>query len=128
MPNHFHLMIQQLTERAIVEFMRRLSNAYIKYFNEKYKRVGSLFQGRYKAALIRKERHFLYLPYYIHHNPEKLNKKIKSYPYSSYGDYSGTRNTKWIYKKDLMEQFIEAENQEIDIEEAKNILGKITLE
>jgi len=128
MPNHFHLMIQQLTERAIVEFMRRLSNAYIKYFNNKYKRVGSLFQGRYKAALIRKERHFLYLPYYIHHNPEKLNKKIKSYPYSSYGDYLGIRNTKWIYKKDLMEQFVEAENEGMDIEEAKNILGKITLE
>jgi len=40
----------------------------------------------------------------------------------------GTRNTKWIYKKDLMEQFVEAENEGMDIEEAKNILGKITLE
>jgi len=128
MPNHFHLMVQQLTERAITEFMRRLSNAYIKYFNEKYKRVGSLFQGRYKAALIRKEEHFLYLPYYIHHNPEKLNEKIKTYSYSSYADYLGTRNTKWIYKKDLMEQFMEAEKEGIDIEKTKDILGKIILE
>ncbi len=128
MPNHFHLMIQQLTERAIIDFMRRLSNSYTKYFNEKYKRVGSLFQGRYKAALVTKEEHFLYLPYYIHRNPEKLNKKIKNYPYSSYGDYIGTRNTKWIYKKDLMEQFVEAENEDVDFEKAKDILGKIALE
>jgi len=128
MPNHFHLMIQQMTERAISEFMRRLINAYTKYYNREYKRRGPIFEGKYKAKLIEKEEHFLYLPYYIHHNPEKLNEKIKSYPYSSYGDYLGTRDTKWIYKKDLMEQFVEAENKDMDIKKAKDILGKMILE
>jgi len=135
MPNHFHLMIQQLTERAMVEFMKRLIDAYIKYFNEKYDRRGSIFEGCYKAVLIDNERHFLYLPYYIHHNPEDLYKddpekieKVKNYPYSSYGDYLGKRNTKWIYKDDLMEQFIEVEKEDIGIEEARHILGDISLD
>ena len=135
MPNHFHLMIQQLTERAVIEFMRRLSNAYAKYFNEKYNRVGSLFQGRYKAVLIKKESHFLHLPHYIHYNSGELfeNKKdmiesIKNYNWSSYADYLGQRNTSWIYKKDLMEQFIESEEQKFDFETSKKILGNLTLE
>ncbi len=135
MPNHYHLMIQQTTERAISEFMQRLVNAYMGYYNREYKRRGSIFEGKYKAALVTKEKHFLYLPYYIHHNPEKLykgdpnkDKKVKNYPYSSYGDYSGRRNTKWIYKKGLMEQFKEAEDENISIEKIEDILGKIILE
>jgi len=39
MPNHFHFLIQQSSEDAIVELMRRLSNAYVRYFNDKYNRV-----------------------------------------------------------------------------------------
>ena len=135
MPNHFHLMIQQLTERAIIELMRRLSNAYTKYFNEKYDRVGSLFQGRYKAALIKKESHFLHLPYYIHYNSGELfeNRKdmiesIKNYNWSSYADYLGQRNTSWIYKKGLMDQFIESEKENFDLESSKGILGNLMLE
>jgi putative transposase len=130
MPNHFHLMIQQLQERSITEFMKRLGNAYIDYFNKKNKRVGSLFQGRYKAALVQKESHFLYLPYYIHNNPSELEDcdNPKNYSYSSYADYLGRRNTKWIFKEGLMEQFKEAETSKMDFEEVKDILGGMTLE
>ena len=135
MPNHFHLLVQQTTEKAITDFMRRLINSYTKYFNEKYKRVGSLFQGRYKAALIKKEIHFLHLPYYIHYNPSKLfdnksdiKEKVKNYSWSSYADYLGKRNTSWIYKKDLMEQFIESENKKFNLEDSKKLLGNLTLE
>lgn len=130
MPNHFHLMIQQLEERSIIEFMKRLGNAYINYFNKKNKRVGSLFQGRYKAVLIQKESHFLYLPYYIHNNPSDLEDcdDPKNYPYSSYADYLGKRNTEWIFKKSLMEQFKEAEISKMGFGTVKNVLGKVTLE
>lgn len=140
MPNHFHFIIQQLTERAIVEFMKRLSNAYAGYFNRKYNRknLGPLFQGRYKAILITNESHFLYLPYYIHfHNPEKLYKnekdsdlikKIQNYSWSSYADYLGKRNTKWIYKKGIMEQFMEAEKIRPEMEITRKILGSMMME
>ena len=135
MPNHFHLMVQQSTEKAITDFMRRLTNSYTKYFNEKYKRVGSLFQGRYKAVLIKKEIHFLYLPYYIHYNPAELFKDksnikeaIENYSWSSIDDYLGKRNTSWIYKKGLMKQFMEAKEQDFNFQDSKKILGSLTLE
>lgn len=135
MPNHYHLMIQQLTETAITDFMRRMSNSYTEYFNKKYKRRGSLFEGRYKAALIKNERHFWYLPYYIHNNPGKLYKnssdkkeKIRNYRWSSIGDYIGKRNTAWIYKKDLMESFIETEKEGLALDRVKEILRGVVLE
>jgi len=52
MPNHFHFLIRQTTDRGIAEFMQSLVLKYVMYFNKKYKRVGSLFQSRYKTVLI----------------------------------------------------------------------------
>ena len=91
MPNHFHLMLKQLDEKAMTEFVKRLSNAYVRYFNEKYERIGSLFQGRYKAVSLDKENYFLHLTRYIHRNPQEVLKKfnltkLEDYPYSSYAD------------------------------------------
>ncbi len=52
MPNHFHLETVQITRDGMIKFMRRLITSYVMYFNKKYKRVGGLFQNRYKAVLI----------------------------------------------------------------------------
>lgn len=114
MPNHFHFLVKQSSERAIVEFMKRLSNAYVEYFNKKYKRQGTLFQGRYKASLVSEEIYFTYLSSYIHRNPlglflriseEEKIKKMRRYPYSSYLDYLGQRNTRWIHAKEILSLF-----------------------
>lgn len=72
MPNHYHLLIKQHMDRGITEFMRKLGTGYTNYFNLKYDRVGSLFQGKFKAVHVSKEAHFLYLPHYIHLNPLDL--------------------------------------------------------
>ena len=137
MPNHFHLMMQQLTISAMPDFMKRLSNAYVKYFNDKYLRDGGLFQGCYKAALVKKESHFLHLPYYIHiHNPyelyqktikdeEIIMQKIRDYPWSSYLDYLGERKSDWVYTEGLMQQFQETTGMKVGIEECREILGPI---
>ena len=45
MPNHIHLVVQQLTKDGIIKFMRRLTTAYVMFFNKKYNRVGTLFQS-----------------------------------------------------------------------------------
>lgn len=88
MPNHFHLLIQQLEEGGISEFMRRLSDSYTRFFNTKYKRVGPLFQGRFKAKLIETDEYLLQLSKYIHRNAFPLTKwEGRVYPYSSYGYY-----------------------------------------
>jgi len=108
MPNHFHLILKQATEKSIIEFIRRLTNSYIKYFNEKHKRVGTLFQGRYKATLVNKESYLLHLSRYIHANPRELFKNIdnfRKYSYSSYLDYLGDRHAQWVHPEEILNYF-----------------------
>ncbi len=111
MPNHFHLCIKQTDRRAIDHFMRSLATKYAMYFNKKYERVGSLFQGRYKAVLIESEEQFTYLTKYIHRNPLKLAtykdrpRQLDSYPYSSYPNYLGTRHQTWVNPTNILAYF-----------------------
>lgn len=100
MPNHYHLMLRQKMENGITEFMHKMGTGYTNYFNLRYNRVGPLFQGKFKAVLLKKENHFLYLPHYIHANPLELaeeNKKnmdfLKTYRWSSLFDYLEDKKT-----------------------------------
>ncbi len=68
LPNHFHLLILR-GHRPLAEMMRRLLTGYAVRFNRKYKRVGHLFQNRYKAILCEMDSYFLELVAYIHLNP-----------------------------------------------------------
>lgn len=150
MPNHFHLMVKQTTKEAIKEFMQALSNSYVRYFNEKYKRIGPLFQGRYKGVLIETEPYFLHLTRYIHLNPMDLENPgqvrpatrsdLFEYPYSSYGDYLGKRKINWIHPEEILAFFKTAQNTSLqDIlsyqsfienykEDPKEILGALTID
>lgn len=88
MPNHFHLLIQQLMDGGITNFLSNLTNSYTRYFNTKYKRVGSLFQGPFKARLVATDEYLLQLSKYIHRNPYSLSQwQNRIYPYSSYRHY-----------------------------------------
>ena len=69
MPNHFHLLVWQKDADAINHFMRSLIVKYAMYFNKKYKRIGPLFQGVYKAVQVENEQQLIYLSKYIHRNP-----------------------------------------------------------
>lgn len=48
MDNHYHIVIQPM-DKKLQEIMHQINNKYSKYFNYKYKRVGHVFQGRYKS-------------------------------------------------------------------------------
>ncbi|MDO8623470.1 MAG: transposase [archaeon] len=105
MPNHFHLLITQSEDDNISNFIQKLGTSYSMYFNKKYKRTGSLFEGKFKSQHLYKDTYFKYLFSYIHLNPIKLlqkdwkekgikNKKeaieyLNTYSYSSYLDYIG---------------------------------------
>lgn len=107
MPNHFHLFIKQKTANAIDRFMQSLCTRYAIYFNKKYKRVGSLYQGVYKAVLITTEEQFLYLSKYIHKQSlalqgETLQAQNQS---SSYSDYIDKRKTSWIRPEEVLSYF-----------------------
>lgn len=103
MPNHFHLIIKQNNKDSLQGFMRALMTRYSMYFNKKYNRVGSLFQGRYKAVNINNENYLLHLSRYIHLNPREFTKDIIN-THSSYADYLGLRKTAWV-KTDVILSF-----------------------
>ena len=108
MPNHYHLLLSPAVENGIPLFIKKLAMGYAKYFNEKYSRSGSLWQGKYKKKLIERDAHFLYIPYYIHLNPldlfmkkwreggitnhKKAIEALNNYRWSSHLDYIGTKN------------------------------------
>lgn len=143
MPNHFHLIVKVDKGITLNKFMQSLSTRYSMYFNKKYKRVGSLFQDRYKAVLIKEEVYLLHLSRYIHLNPAEYLQNIVN-AYSSYGEYLGLRKTDWIKPDIILSYFNQAAlpdfkkfnsykkfvekysiNSEINSEE---ILNEITLE
>jgi len=67
-PNHFHFILEQLTTGGISEFMKRLSGGYAWYFNNKYKRSGSLFQGAFKDVHIDSNEYLLHVSAYVNLN------------------------------------------------------------
>lgn len=103
MDNHYHIIIQTL-DKKLQEIMHQINNKYSKYFNGKYKRVGHVFQGRYKAVLVQDERYMLKLLRYVHQNPVRagLCKLVEDYRWSSDIYYrksiNSFVNTKVIYE------------------------------
>ena len=104
MPNHFHLMIHQIKKGNIEIFMRSLLVRYSMYFNKRYERVGSLFQGPYKSIIIDNENYLLHLSRYIHLNPSE-NFKDLTKAYSSYAEYLGIRKTIWVKPDVILKYF-----------------------
>lgn len=104
MPNHFHLLIKQQNNRVIDSFMRSIATRYSIYFNKRYKRVGPLFQGAYKAALIVSDVYLLHLSRYIHRNPLKIMTDLVNC-YSSYAEYLGKRKIEWVKPEIILASF-----------------------
>ena len=94
MPNHFHLLLRQDGDIPIYKFMHALHTSYSMNFNWKYKKVGHLFQGKYKQKEVNKDEYLLQLSSYIHLNPvvDDLVEKLEDYQWSSYLDYIGLRD------------------------------------
>ena len=94
MPTHFHLLFYQYEKEALSKIMRRISTGYAMYFNIRYNRVGSLFQGTYKASLISEDDYLQHISRYIHLNPYSGKvvstlKDLENYPYSSLRQFIG---------------------------------------
>lgn len=67
-PNHFHLLLEQVSDGGVSEFMKRLSGGYAWYFNNKNERKGSLFEGKFKAILIQSNEYLLHASVYVNLN------------------------------------------------------------
>src|SRR3989338_2053794 len=116
MDNHYHLLISEEVENGLSQFLKKLNMGYAKYFNERYKRSGALFQGKTKKVLIEHAAQFNYILHYIHLNPldylkgaqnwrihnkdtkgdtwstKSVLEYLSKYRWSSYLDYIGTKN------------------------------------
>ena len=109
MPNHFHLLIEQLRDGGISTFIRKISDSYTRYFNTKYERIGALFQGKFKAKLIESDEYLLQLSKYIHRNPMLLpmwKNRLSEYTFSSYPGYlNPKRNIQFCEYKTVLDFF-----------------------
>lgn len=65
MPNHFHLLIEEIREGGISKFMQRLCGSMSAHFNAKYHERGTIFQGSYRSRTISEDSHLRYLIFYI---------------------------------------------------------------
>jgi putative transposase len=101
MPNHFHLLLYQTTQDGVTKLMRRVITGYVMYFNNRYQRVGSLFQGRYKASRINADDYLHHISRYIHLNPDNYTE----WPYSSLPYYLGKKESSWVQPKQILELF-----------------------
>lgn len=118
MPNHIHILVRQLGESGITDFMRKLGAGYAAYFNKKYQRKGHLFQGRFYAVHIKNDDQLRTVFVYIHtnpislvasnwkevgiKNPGKVKKFLESYKWSSYQDYLEKENFPSLTKREFL--------------------------
>lgn len=69
MPNHYHFLVRQLSDRALSQWVQMLFNGYSQAINQQLNRKGTLFQNRAKHILIDKDEYLVHLVRYIHYNP-----------------------------------------------------------
>ena len=109
MPNHFHMILEELAKDGISNYMQRIQNAYTKYFNDKYDKIGHLLQGPFKDVHIENNGQLLYLSCYVHKNPKELKSwrsKEYLYEWSSYWDYiKGNRWGQLLVPNIVLDQF-----------------------
>jgi REP element-mobilizing transposase RayT len=89
MPNHVHLLLES-SHQPLAKVMQGLQQSYSQYFNSRHRKVGHVFQGRYKAIVCQKDEYLLELVRYIHLNPVRsgLVKAPASYRYSGHLAYA----------------------------------------
>lgn len=107
MSNHVHLVIKEGTDE-ISKIMKRINTSYAYYYNKKYKRVGHVFQDRFKSEGIDNDRYLLSVIRYVHNNPVKagLVKAVPEYVWSSYSMYMDEKaGGDIINSKEILEMF-----------------------
>jgi len=107
MPNHYHLLIET-PQPNLARGMRHLNGVYTQRFNRCHKRVGHVFQGRYKAIVVQKDAHLLELCRYVVLNPvrARLVQSVQEWPWSSYVATAAQRSgPTWLTTDWLWAQF-----------------------
>ena len=114
MTNHIHLVVQ-VGAIPLSKIMQNVTFRYTRYINAHKKRIGHLFQGRYKAILIDADRYLLELVRYIHNNPVRaqITKTADQFMFSSHQAYLGKDNLPWLTTDFVLNQFAEKHQRAI---------------
>jgi putative transposase len=93
MSNHFHLLATPQTEEGLPQMMQAVGRRYVRYFNDRNSRSGTLWEGRYRSTLIQTDRYLLACMAYIDLNPVRAGMvgAAADYPWSSHRHYTGQR-------------------------------------
>jgi REP element-mobilizing transposase RayT len=115
MSNHFHLLVST-PKGNLSEFMRHFNISYTAAFNRRHRRVGHLYQGRYKAILVDQDSYLLELSRYVHLNPVRLKsyrgsgvrervRYLERYRWSSLPGYIRASNREpWVHYEMVLGQ------------------------
>lgn len=98
MDNHFHLLATPSTSDGLALWMQAVGRRYVRYFNDRHGRSGTLWEGRYKSSLIQADRFLLTCMVYMDLNPVRaaMVTEPQDYPWSSHAHYAGLRHDKWL--------------------------------
>jgi len=98
MGNHFHLLATPAQTDALPGMMQAVGRSYVRYFNQRHGRTGTLWEGRYRSTLIQSERYLLACMAYIDLNPVRagLAARPAEWPWSSHAHYLGLRNDRLV--------------------------------
>lgn len=126
-PNHFHLILEQVSEKGISEFMHRLGGGYTMYYNNKYRHRGSLFRGVFRAVHVSSNEYLLHLSAYVNLNDRvhQLGGEASKLVKSSWKEYTDPldKNKDEICVKDIiLEQFKNKDDYKIYAEDALPIM------
>lgn len=109
MPNHFHLLLKQMTNNGISMFLSNFTNSYTRYFNIKHTRIGPLYQGVFKAVRMESTEQLIYVNRYVHLNPVASlivpENNLDTYPWSSLVEYLEEGQEKICNTKIILDQF-----------------------
>ena len=118
MGNHVHLLIREGTE-SLEQVFKRLCGRFVYWYNVKYRRVGHLFQDRFKSEPVDSDEYFFTVLRYIHQNPTKagLCKSVEGYAYSSYIEYFNENSfvdRDYVLNLMTMDEFVRLNKKVVD--------------
>lgn len=109
MPDHYHILLKQLKDQGIKNFISDFQNGFAKYFNIKNESRGSLFVNPFKAKRITSDQIFTHLCRYIHLNPVTSYlikfESLKTHPMTSFPHYFGIEGKGLVNTEFLLKMF-----------------------
>ena len=98
MENHFHVIATPGHQAAIPRMMKEVGLRYATYYNRRYDRIGTLWNGRYRSKIIGDETYWLTCLRYVEQNPvrARIVATPDDYRWSSYAAHAWGHSPEWL--------------------------------